>query len=97
VSQMNRKATAYSAVCSIGATFLLTWVTEANSLHAWTDLGGFAFWTKVVTTGATIGGLSTYLAHKSFRDPNQRTRRSDSMLGFPPIRRNEIGDVSRRE
>lgn len=83
---MNSKAIIQAALFGLGGCFLITWMNEGGHLKQYSDLVTFEFITKVVGNFVVLTGLNTYFAHRSFRDPEARTRAEDSSLSTPNIR-----------
>lgn len=66
-----------SILLALIASFMITWVNEATSLHTWSDLVSFIFVTKFVGTLVTLSGMNIYLAKQSFRPDDSLTRQGE--------------------
>ena len=75
---MRARPTWAALLFASAVTLVLTWANEADSLHSWADLASFAFMTKAVVTFVGLTGCNALLAHRSWRDPMERTRAADA-------------------
>lgn len=76
---LSLKATGWSVLVSIVQGIGIVYITTSPQPQSWNEFASVKF---VMALVLLLGG-NTPLAHKSFRDPNTRTRNSDSYVNNP--------------